>query len=216
MAYFAINVKSGCERLVASHIKIVSQKHSRTDIKEVIVPVTNIIDATEKNIRHTIKAKLNSYVFVSVETSSDQNMDADTYQFLKGVSPYIRQILPHSLSKEDYTTFIESSDVEIIIAAPREETIEKPQEKHFKNFIHNKFAQLRQNFNRYIQNMFRSKGKRVFLEIDNDKLIIQSDTKTMMDLFSGTNKSIQDFITDPIRTFLDIVKGYDSKISNSC
>ncbi|MEQ2529081.1 transcription termination/antitermination NusG family protein [Bacillaceae bacterium CLA-AA-H227] len=224
MAYFAIHVKSGCERLVASHIEKVCIKRNRLDIEKVIVPLKTTINMTSKNIKKQIQPKFNAYIFISIGPANEKDydqIDAEVYQLLKNASPHIRQILPHSLRREEYETFLESthiSEVEVIIPNTPLNTTENPPTllNSIKTFSKNKYIQQRETFTKYIQSILNSKGKTVSIQFDDEKLSIVSNTKTMMELFTDTSSSIKDFVKNPLRTLLEIVVGYDKPIRNSC
>lgn len=232
MAYFAIHVKSGCERLVASHISQVCQKQSRTDIHKVIVPVTTVIDMTNKNIKQKTKAKMATYIFVSIENSENseyQEINASVYQFLKSASPYIFKILPYSLSKEECTEFLESiniAEVEILVPNTPPEEIPEIQPQRtihaYKQLIHhNKLTQKRRAFAKYIQSILTKSSKKITIHFDENANCwkLCSNTQTLMSLFSTTVKTLQDLKNKPLQVLLEIVEGekrFGKQIINTC
>ncbi|WP_019156887.1 transcription termination/antitermination NusG family protein [Robertmurraya massiliosenegalensis] len=224
MPYFAIHVKTGCERIVAKHISIICKKQNRDEIENVIVPTKTIIDMTTKSkVKQSVKAKLDSYIFVSVKKESLANyheLSGTVFHFLKNASPHIRKILPHSLLQQEYEAFLETSnisEVEVIVPKPQENTTQNPSIKLYKEkFIKNRFMKQKISFTRYIQEIFRAKGKKISIQLDEKTLTISSNSKTLMDIFSDSDKSIHDLMFKPIRTLLEIAGSYDRKTVNTC
>lgn len=205
MMIYAINVKSGTERLVASHINIICQKQSRTDIKKIIVPSRTTLVLTETKVRRTTKAIFNSYIFIQVHSNEGQNyeeMAPSLYQFLRNASPHIRQILPHNLQLDEYKRFLEAehlNEIEVIITTPQETQLKISQLNHLEA-KEKGLLKKRKDYIRYIQNILKSKGKNISINFNNYSISLISNTKTMVDLFSNSSLTIQDLIKNPFRT----------------
>lgn len=227
MAYYAIYVRSGTERLVANHINLNCQKQQRTEITKIIVPIKTTMEVAAGNkITQKIKPKIDSYIFISVKEENENEynkLNGSIYQFLKNSSPHIRQILPHSLQKTECDAFLDSdktSEVEIKIAISPQENIHDPLNlieklkkirNNYKNIIH-----LKKVYAKYIQSVLWVKGRKVNFQFDNNYITVTSDSWTMMNLFSNSSMTIIDLIKDPFRTLQKVVKSYGKQVNDSC
>lgn len=217
MTYFAIHVKSGCERLVANHISNYCRNQRLTDINSVIVPTRTTIDLTTEKITKKIKTKFESYIFISVDSESmdDIQMDARLYQLVRNASPFILRILPHSLEKNEYEQFLDSesvTEVEVVTSlSPELENEEKIPSQHYAKLssLNETATRKRLAYIKYLQHIYSGIKKKISIRFDNEKLILCANSLTLMELFKGTTMTIVDLIKRPLVTLVKVAMDYD-------